>query len=165
MSSSISLAQLFLATILLSPICSVIAQQPNSDIEQNQLDETFLELRKKVETEVMNLHREANNTGSGNRNNVTGTVISADVITFNDIPPEVNRRIESQQLAIQRLIEAVARSHETTNSTVAIGVSEQGIEIPRELLEQMEQIEEAGAANNRTIMTVYFTSWIQFRSA
>ncbi len=148
-----------LTTLLCTGFLS--AQEPSTEeASPSSLDSTYQELLDKVSTEIGNLHEEVNDTGSDNRENIRGTVLSADIVTFSDIPEEVDRQIATQQEAIRRLIEAVASDYETTSNTGTISVSQEGIDyedLPKQLTDQMEEIQQAGEANNRTIMTVYFT--------
>lgn len=152
---------IFLLTITAFCIAGLsYSQEPGDSELPGPLDDKYQDLLEKVQTEINSLHEEVNDTDSDSRENIRGTVLSTNLVTFSDIPGELDRQIAGQQEAIASLIESVARDYETTNSTGIISVDQDGLaydDLPGEVKDEIDQMQEAGSSNNRTIMTVFFT--------
>lgn len=120
---------------------------------KNKLDDA-----EKVAREEFNkLHDTVNSTKSPDERNVKGFVLSTEVLTFKDIPENVDKEISIIRDRIRQLIFHVATDIETTGSTGSVNISQGGsidYDLPADARRRYENIMEAKVKNNVSVMAV-----------
>ncbi len=137
---------------------SVVQAEAQAVDYERQLREKSKALEAVALEQLEELHDLVNSTGSNNENNIEGTVTSAEVLKFNDVPEEVDRKILAMREGIKAIVMQVASDIEETGNAGTVSVTSGGVgytSLPGEAQRKIMDFVDAKRQNNVSIMSVH----------